>query len=118
MISKLFVAILLITALFVVSCSNTEKYIPFAQCLTEQNATMFGAYWCVHCINQKKAFGDSFQYVNYVECSLPNQGGQTEYCKQQGIKGYPTWEFKDGTRKSGEVAFEELSRLSGCPLPP
>ncbi len=79
---------------------------------------MFGAYWCGHCQNQKKMFGDSWQYVNYVECSLPNQGGQTDYCKQLDIKGYPTWEFQDGTRKSGEVSFEELSRLSGCSLPP
>jgi len=34
-----------------------------------------------------------------------------------GIEGYPTWEFPDGSRQSGEVPFSQLSERSGCPLP-
>ena len=29
-----------------------------AQCLTAKGVKMYGAYWCSHCQNQKKAFGD------------------------------------------------------------
>ena len=75
---------------------------------------MYGAYWCPHCINQKKSFGDSWKYVNYIECSLPGGQGQTEICQQAGITGYPTWEFQDGSRLSGEVPFPVLMQRSGC----
>ena len=34
---------------------------------------MYGAYWCPHCQAQKKVFGESFQYVPYVECTQQNR---------------------------------------------
>src|SRR3989344_3569664 len=37
------------------------KYDPFAQCLTDNGAKMFGAYWCPHCSDQKKMFGSSWK---------------------------------------------------------
>ncbi len=77
---------------------------------------MYGAYWCPHCINQKEQFGPSWQYINYIECSLPGGRGQTTQCEQAGIEGYPTWEFGDGERASGELTFEMLSEKSGCVL--
>ena len=96
--------------------NNSSQYDTFAQCLTEKGTTMYGAYWCGHCQNKKELFGGSWKYMNYVECSLPGGNGQTEICKQAGIEGYPTWEFADGTRKSGELQLEQLSILAGCPL--
>src|SRR3989338_4753785 len=97
------------------------QYDDFAKCLTEKGAKMYGAYWCPHCINQKEDFGKSWQYVTYVECSLPGGQAQTPVCKTAGIEGYPTWEFIDAetqnkTRASGELSFEQLSVYSGCPL--
>lgn len=87
-----------------------------AQCLTDRGAKMYGAYWCSHCINQKKMFGSSFSKVNYIECSLPDGQTQTEVCQQAGIKGYPTWEFSDGSRLEGEISLEALAQKSGCNL--
>ena len=87
----------------------------FAQCLTDKGVKMYGAFWCPHCNNQKEMFGDSWQYVSYVECSTPDRR-QTDECKDAGITAYPTWEFADGARKVGELSLEELSEMSGCPL--
>ena len=92
--------------------SNLDE---FAQCLTEKGVKMYGTYWCSHCENQKEAFEKSWQYINYVECS-ESGGGQTQECADAGINGYPTWEFQDGSRLSGELSFEVLSSNSGCPL--
>ncbi len=92
------------------------QYDDFAKCLTDNDAKMYGAYWCSHCANQKKAFGNSWKYVDYIECSLPNRAGQTEFCSKAGIEGYPTWEFSDSSRLEGEVSFEGLSTKSGCAL--
>lgn len=84
----------------------------FARCLTEKGITMYGAYWCPHCQNEKAAFGDSFKYVNYVECTQ-----ETQKCLEQKIEGYPTWIFADGKRLVGEQGIEKLAKESGCVLP-
>ncbi|MFQ5532193.1 MAG: hypothetical protein ACE5ES_06265, partial [Candidatus Nanoarchaeia archaeon] len=70
-----------------------------------------------HCNAQKATFGNSWDKVNYIECSLPGGSGQTAECTREGIQGYPTWEFQDGSRRSGELSLQTLSDLSGCALP-
>jgi hypothetical protein len=88
----------------------------FAKCLSDKGLKMYGAYWCPHCKEQKEMFGDAWQHVVYVECSLPGGKGQTEECKNAGITAYPTWELPDGKRIQGLLSLEQLSALSGCPL--
>lgn len=84
----------------------------FAKCLADKKVTMYGAYWCSHCQNQKKLFGQSFQYVPYVECTQ-----ETKKCEDQKITGYPTWIFEDGSRIEGEATFQQLSDKTSCPTP-
>lgn len=91
----------------------------FAKCLTQNGAKFYGAWWCSHCQNQKKLFGDSFQYVNYVECEQTpgtSRGSLTDTCKTAQIASFPTWIFADGTRKTGEMTLAQLAEKSGCPL--
>ena len=92
------------------------KYDDFAKCLSEKGAIMYGAYWCPHCQNQEEIFGNSWKFVSYVECSLPNRAGQTELCRKAGVDGYPTWEFSGGGRAEGELSLQQLSEKSGCGL--
>lgn len=87
-----------------------------AQCLSNNGVKMFGAYWCSACKQQIKEFSKSFQYVDYVECSLPNRGGQTTNCKEEKITSYPTWEFSDGERVSGVLSLKQLAEKAGCEL--
>ena len=94
-----------------------RRFDELAKCLTEKKVKMWGAYWCPHCQNQKKEFGDSWEFVTYTECSLPGGSGQTKECNEAGIEGYPTWEFEDGERMSGEVPLETLAEKSGCEFP-
>ena len=95
---------------------NSGQYDEFAQCLTENGVKMYGAYWCPHCNEQKKMFGNSWDYVEYIECSLPNAAGQNDVCNVAGISGYPTWELGNGTRLQGTQTFETLSQLTNCPI--
>lgn len=93
--------------------------IGFAECLKEEGAKFYGAFWCPHCQNQKRIFGKkASDSLPYVECSTPDGENQTEVCKEAGIESYPTWEFADGTRKSGEQSIQELSRQTSCPITP
>lgn len=89
----------------------------FARCLTEKGAVFYGAFWCPHCQNQKKIFGSSEKYLSYVECSTVDGNGQLPACIEKKIEGYPTWEFSDGSRESGELSLDRLSEKTGCLLP-
>ena len=93
------------------------KYDTFAQCLKDKGAVFYGAFWCVHCQAQKELFGSSAKLLPYVECSTLNGESQTQECKDKKIDGYPTWEFSDGTRLSGEISLEKLAEKTYCPLP-
>ena len=92
------------------------KYDDFAICLKEKGAVFYGAFWCSHCNNQKILFGSSKDLMPYVECSTPDMQ-QNEICKDKKIEGYPTWEFADGSRLTGEVPFETLAQKTSCVLP-
>lgn len=115
-------AIVLVFGFLAFFASKTEtnkssKLDSFAQCLTENGAKFYGTFWCSHCQNQKDSFGSSMKYINYIECSTLDGRGQTDICKEAGIDGYPTWEFADGSRLSGELPLEVLAEKTSCQLP-
>ncbi len=84
----------------------------FAQCLSQKGFVMYGLYSCPHCQAEKALFGDSFQYVKYVECSTdPNK------CTADKVDAVPTWIEPDGTRLVGTQTLQTLAQASGCALP-
>lgn len=89
----------------------------FTQCLKDRGATFYGAFWCPHCAATKNMFGPAKANLPYVECSTPDGNGQTQICIDKKVERYPTWEFADGTRETGELTLEYLSQKTGCPLP-
>lgn len=101
-------------AFLVVQAKKPGTYDTFAQCLTDSGAKFYGAFWCPHCQAQKAMFGKSAKLIPYVECSQPDGKGQLQVCIDQGIEGYPTWTFADGTRQSGKRTLEELAQKTSC----
>lgn len=87
-----------------------------AKCLTQKGVIMYGAYWCSHCANQKKDFGDAFQFVHYQECDDKGPSGNSEICQKAGIESYPTWIFPQHAKMEGEQSFEDLAKASACSL--
>jgi hypothetical protein len=79
-----------------------------AKCLTQEGAVMYGTFWCGHCKNQKRLFGDAFKYVAYIECT-ENQ----DICTERGITSYPTW-IIDGEAHIGEMSLQVLADMTGC----
>ncbi|MBS3121346.1 hypothetical protein J4434_00495 [Candidatus Woesearchaeota archaeon] len=118
-LSTIFIFIFLVFSLFITACSNNNsspykdepwKYDTFAKCLTEKGAVMYGTEWCKYCKAQKELFGNSFRFINYVDCEK-----QASKCIQDGIKGYPTW-IIDGKIYSGKQEFFDLTFVTGCKL--
>ena len=96
---------------------KNHKYDKFAQCLATKQATMYGLYWCPHCIEQKEKFGESFHYVNYVECAVKGSNEMSPRCKIAGVKLFPSWQFGDEPPKEGVLSLDALSDKTGCSLP-
>jgi hypothetical protein len=100
----------------------TKNYDSFAQCLTEKGWAEYGTFWCPNCARQKLMFGDSFQYLEYVECDPRGDNPQTDRCLIRDIEKTPTWmrESADNVteyeRLIGVQSLEGLSEISGCPL--
>lgn len=93
------------------------KYDGFAQCLGEKGAKFYGAFWCPHCQEQKKMFGNSAELLPYVECSTPDGKSQTQECIDKGVQSYPTWEFAQVEQMTGKIQFAVLAEKTGCVLP-
>lgn len=94
-----------------------SKFDGFAQCLKDKGATFYGAFWCPHCMEQKKLFGTAKRFLPYVECSTPDGNRQTAICAEKKITGYPTWQFADGTEQSGLMSLAMLAEKTACALP-
>ena len=115
--------VLIISTLFVVGCTpdnegdlTDEQLASIAQCLTDKGAKMYGAVWCSHCKKQKDAFGEAFQYINYVECDPQTDLEGAKECLDKNIEGVPAWHFPDGTKKTGEASPQELAEIAGCSI--
>ena len=87
--------------------------IELAQCLTDKDVKMYGAFWCGACANQKKLFGSAFKEINYIECDERGEDAQPEVCNLEGITGYPTWSI-NGQKNSGVRSLESLATAAGC----
>lgn len=98
---------------------NTEQIVTasesFAKCLTEKDMKFYGSKTCSWCAKEKTLFGDSMQYVSYVEC-LGDDDQWTKECQDDGITSVPTWQLPDGTKESGYKTLEQLAEISGCSL--
>lgn len=99
------------------SSTRSGKLDEFARCLTEKKAVMYGSFLCPHCQDQKELFGDSWPYIQYVECSTPGSRQMTPACAAAKIQHVPTWVFGDGQRREGMTPLQELSQRTGCKLP-
>ena len=113
----LFAIIITIVVISLTACGVGNKYAEFAKCLTDNKVVMYGSFWCPHCNSMKNKFGPAVQYINYVECDEQGTDPQPELCAKKKIEYFPTFEFNDSSKLTGEISFEILSQKTGCPLP-
>lgn len=93
---------------------NADYVVKLAKYLSEKGMVMYGAYWCSHCKEQKDAFGDAFQYVDYVECDAQGPNANPDECQAQGVEGYPTWIYQ-GQKYAGTQSLAKLAQIVGFP---
>jgi len=87
--------------------------VALAKYLTSKGDVFYGAYWCPHCQDQKKLFGEeAMKYVPYVECDPKGTNPQPDKCTAANVQSYPTW-IINGQATTGTKTFSELAQLSG-----
>jgi glutaredoxin len=86
--------------------------VSLAKYLTSKGIIFYGAYWCPHCQEQKKDFGDALQFVTYYECDPKGENSKADACTAAGIESYPTW-IINGQKYTGTKTLSELAQLSG-----
>jgi len=83
----------------------------FARCLTEKGAKLYGLPTCPHCQEQKEAFGEAIDLIDYVDCSE-----KREACIEAGIESVPAWHIGD-KELVGIQSFQKLGEVTGCKPP-
>jgi uncharacterized membrane protein/glutaredoxin len=96
-----------------VTTTSNPSQVALAKHLQQIGATMYTAYWCPHCYDQKQWFGqEAVKSLNLVECDPQGRNAQPKLCQSKGIEGFPTWEI-NGNLDSGAKSLEKLAQLSG-----
>lgn len=89
-----------------------------AMCLTEKGWVMYGTAHCSACIAQKKAFGEAWKYINYIECDPDENNSNPDLCLKRNIKYTPTWilevDGKEVRRLETYLLLEDLSNQTDC----
>lgn len=109
---KILISTLALSALVLTWCTQQPKQNldNFAKCLTEKWVMIYTTKTCSHCQNQKKLFGDSWQYINNVDCN-----DNPIICSQAGIEGVPNWVI-NGENVLGEYPLEILAEKTDCEI--
>ncbi|MDJ0661291.1 MAG: vitamin K epoxide reductase family protein [Crocosphaera sp.] len=95
-----------------VTTTSGPAEIDLAQHLTAVGATMYGAFWCPHCYEQKQVLGkEAVQEIIYVECDPRGKNPQPEACQAAEITSYPSWDI-NGKKLSGAQLPETLAQES------
>lgn len=114
------IALFVIAMLFIVKYSIPEP-IPNPNNFTEEQISclelqyhFYGAEWCVHCSNQKKALGQVVVDKVYIDCDE-----NRAKCQNIGIQGYPFNVMFDKdtgnlTTITGELAVDKILEYTGC----
>ncbi|MFH7242105.1 MAG: vitamin K epoxide reductase family protein [Spirulina sp.] len=97
-----------------ITTSSGPAEIALAQYLKDSGASMYSAWWCPHCHDQKQAFGaEAVAILPNVECDPEGVNPQTDLCRSTPeVTGFPTWEI-DGQFYPGAQPLRRLAELSG-----
>lgn len=98
--------------------SEQGNYDALAQCMTDKGVVMYSSFRCGVCARTKALLGNSFQYINEIECHPQGPKAQTELCIAKQLQGTPTWTIEQNgaeiKRHTGFLSADELADFAGC----
>eukprot|EP00929_Paragymnodinium_shiwhaense_P110339 TRINITY_DN77273_c0_g1_i1.p1 TRINITY_DN77273_c0_g1~~TRINITY_DN77273_c0_g1_i1.p1 ORF type:complete len:408 (-),score=54.70 TRINITY_DN77273_c0_g1_i1:90-1313(-) len=95
-----------------VRSTSSEAEIALAKHLAKVGAKCYSVWWCAHCQQQREAFGqEALEFAPFEECHNEKRQAK-QFCKDAGVKGYPTW-IIDGKQYSGGQPLSKLAEMTG-----
>jgi len=96
-----------------VRADSSPGAIALADHLTATGASIYTAYWCPHCHEQKELFGrQATARLKVIECAPDGRNSQAAICEAKKLEAYPTWEI-NGKLISGVKPLSQLAQWSG-----
>lgn len=96
-----------------VVADSSPEAIALADHLTATGASIYTAYWCPHCHEQKELFGrQATARLKVIECAPDGRNSQAALCEAKKLEAYPSWEI-NGKMISGVKPLSQLAQWSG-----
>lgn len=95
----------IILSIIIISRPQPETPEEVAKCIGK-NSKVYTQLGCHACETQKNMFGESYKYLNVIDCFY-----EKDKCSE--IKYTPTWIIKGG-EYVGVQSIEKLKELTGC----
>ena len=96
---------ILIISVFILYRPTIDTPEEIAKCIGRESL-IYTQLGCHACLIQEEMFGDSYKYLNKIDCFY-----EREKCLDIGAT--PTW-IINGQRYEGVHSIEELQNLTGC----
>jgi len=80
-----------------------------ARCIG-QNSELYVQLGCSHCEKQEALFGEDYQYLTVIDCTVESQ---RQKCIDKDITGTPTWIINE-EYVLGFQTIEQLKNLTHC----
>jgi hypothetical protein len=123
-----------VLSLFLSMAHTAEAEKTFSQCLAENGATMYSAWWCPHCFTQLHDLDPTLarrdlqnpermqEFPFLKECGGKEAGSLLRDCVPKHARGVPMWTFTKepipATQYAGGgLPLEEIARRTGCTPP-
>ena len=97
----------IVLAFYLLNKPKNEVSAELAKCIGE-NSKIYVQLGCSACKKQEELFGDSYKYLNKIDCWY-----ERERCINEDISATPTWEI-NGQRYIGVRSIEQLKNMTGC----
>jgi len=104
-VSLAIILVVIIIAIIIINKPHPETSKEVAECIGK-NSKLYVQLGCHACESQEELFGDSYQYLNVIDCFY-------ERDKCEGITGTPTWVIK-GEKYEEVLSISILQELTGC----
>lgn len=83
-----------------------------AKDLRDKGMVLYGSFQSADSKDQTALFGDSAQYLDYVECDVAGPNANPDECVLQKVLVYPTWIY-EGKSYTGVKSLAELAQIVG-----
>ncbi|MCA9192781.1 MAG: peptidylprolyl isomerase [Planctomycetales bacterium] len=88
----------------------------FALALANSGTTLYGADWATFSTAQRMIFEDGYSALPYVDVTNADHSPNS-IAISKGITSVPAWEMPNGELIVGSLTLEEISNLTGVPIP-